>query len=87
MQLKLAAVVSAGTTVIKLKEDISRETEFFDKNIQTYKKDAAYLYVTSFFYLITDLLLYIFSAQDSDYPHNSGLSDSLRICFCFLALR
>jgi hypothetical protein len=42
MRLKLAAVVSAGTTVIKLKEDISRETEFFDKNIQTYKKDAAY---------------------------------------------
>lgn len=42
MRLKLAAVVSVGTTVIKLKEDISRETEFFDKNIQTYKKDAAY---------------------------------------------
>lgn len=31
MQLKLAAVVSAATTVIKLKEGISRETEFFDK--------------------------------------------------------
>ena len=42
MQLKLAAVVSAATTVIKLKEGISRETEFLDKNIQTYKKDAAY---------------------------------------------
>lgn len=42
MRLKLAAVVSAATTVIKLKEGIPRETEFFDKNIQTYKKDAAY---------------------------------------------
>ena len=42
MQLKLAAVVSAATTVIKLKEGISRETEVFDKNIQAYKKDAAY---------------------------------------------
>ena len=42
MQLKLAAVVSAATTVIKLKVGIFRETDFFDKNIQTYKKDAAY---------------------------------------------
>ena len=42
MQKKLPAVDSAATTVIKLKEGISRETEFFDKNIQTYKKDAAY---------------------------------------------
>ena len=42
MQLKLAAVVSAATTVIKLKEGISRETEYNKKNIQTYKKDAAY---------------------------------------------
>lgn len=42
MRLKLAADVSAATTVIKLKEGISRETEFFGKNIQAYKKDAAY---------------------------------------------
>ena len=41
MQLKLAAVVSAATTVIKLKEGISRETEFFDKKYTDIQKGHA----------------------------------------------